>query len=111
MNDGVRLNIRPFLSASLRKGGRAGASILRWKPNIHWRKDRGEEPKSIRPVADYPWFWSCPGSGSDDDRTDFTGGPEFDGNRWNDLHYTIAAKQAARAHFRRRQGALSEVTT
>jgi len=96
INDGVRLNIRPFLSASLRKGGRAGAGILRWKPNIHWKKDRGEEPKSIRPAADYPWFWSCPGNGSDDDRTNFVGGPEFDGSRWNDLHYTRKAKERAR---------------
>ena len=56
-------------------------------------------------------FWICTVTGSDPDGTDFTGGPEFDGSRWNDLHYTIAAKQAARAHFRRRQGALSEVTT
>ena len=27
---------------------------------------------------------------------DFVGGAEFDGNRWNDLHYTRAVKQAAR---------------
>ena len=31
-----------------------------------------------------------------EDRTDFMGGPEFDGNRWNDLHYTLKAKQQAR---------------
>ena len=96
VNDGVRLNIRPFLSASLRKGGRAGAGVLRWKPNIHWKKDRGEEPKSIRPAAEYPWFWGCPGNGSEADRTDFMGGPEFDGSRWNDLHCSLKAKQAAR---------------
>lgn len=29
------------------------------------------------------------------DRTDFAGRPEFDGNRWNDSHYTNTAKNAA----------------
>jgi hypothetical protein len=27
---------------------------------------------------------------------DFTGMKDFDGNRWNDLHYTRAVKQTAR---------------
>ena len=49
INDGVRLNIRPFMRAQLRKGGRAGAGILRWKPNISWKKDRGRSPKSRGP--------------------------------------------------------------
>ena len=48
-------------------------------------------------MAEYPWFWSCPGAGLLAERTDFRGGPEFDGNRWNDLHHTNAAKRAARA--------------
>ena len=96
INDGVRLNIRPFMAVKLRKGGRKGAGILRWKPNIKWKKDRGKEPQSIRPREDFPWFWSCPGDGTDADRTDFSGGPDFDGNRWNDLHYTNATKRAAR---------------
>lgn len=48
-------------------------------------------------MAEYPWFWSCPGVGLLAERTDFLGGPEFDGNRWNDLHYTNAVKRAARA--------------
>jgi len=96
LNDGVRLNIRPFLNATLRTGGRTGAGILRWKPNINWKKDRGKEPESLRPRADFPWFWSCPGDGTLDQRTDFAGGNEFDGNRWNDLHYTNDAKRAAR---------------
>ncbi len=43
------------------------------------------------------WFWSRPGAGLLAERTDFRGGPEFDGNRWNDLHYTNAVKRAARA--------------
>jgi hypothetical protein len=96
INDGIRLNIRPFMSAGLQKGGRKGAGILRWKPNVKWGKDRGKEPESLRPKTDYPWFWSCPGNGSPEERTDFTGGETFDGNRWNDLHYTNAAKRAAR---------------
>lgn len=96
IDDGVRLNIRPFLSAALRTGGRKGAGLLRWKPNIQWSKDRGNEPQSLRPKAGFPWFWSGPASGSLDQRTDFMGGPEFDGNRWNDLHYTNAMKRKAR---------------
>ena len=34
LNDGVRLNIRPFVQAG----------ILRKKPNINWKKDRGQNP-------------------------------------------------------------------
>lgn len=96
INDGVRLNIRPFLSAELRKGGRKGAGILRWKPNIKWTKDRGTDPESIRPRDEYPWFWSCAGDGTLQERTDFRGGATFDGSRWNDLHYTTRVRRAAR---------------
>jgi predicted metal-dependent enzyme (double-stranded beta helix superfamily) len=96
IDDGVRLNIRPFMKAELRTGGRKGASLLRWKPNIHWRKDRGQEPQTLRPKPAFPWFWSCPGDAATEARTDFPGGPTFDGHRWNDLHYTRAAKEAAR---------------
>ena len=92
-DDGVRLNIRPFMADDL-SGGRKGAGILRLKPNIHWRKDRGKEPARNRDC--FPWFWSCPGNGSTPERTDFPGGAHFDGNRWNDLHYTTTAKHAAR---------------
>ena len=84
------------MSVELRKGGRKGAGILRWKPNVKWNKDRGKEPQSLRPKEDFPWFWSCPGDGSLEERTDFMGGDTFDGNRWNDLHYTNATKGAAR---------------
>lgn len=106
INDGVRLNIRPFLSSQLRKGGKACAGILRAKPGtIKWAKDRGKEP--TRSKGDFPWFW-----GLDDNSpamaTDFgapvAGAPpacdSFDGKRWNDLHYTRAAKEAARARHR-----------
>ena len=89
INDGVRMNIRPFLANDL-PGGRAGAGVLRWKPNIKWDKDRGTEPE--RAKSEYPWFWNW-----NEKTVDFMGaGKEPDGNRWNDCHYTIKAKQAAR---------------
>lgn len=47
-NDGVRLNIRPFLSVP--DVGKRGAGILRDKPNIKWEKDRGAD------VASAPWY-------------------------------------------------------
>ena len=107
INDGVRLNIRPFLRAELRKGGRRGAGLLRAKPNIKWTKDRGKEPQHLRapngnktreyrPQSEFPWFWSCPGDGPESDRTNFLGSSAFDGARWNDLHYTSVAKRTAR---------------
>ena len=107
-NDGVRLNLRPFLSAELARGGRAGAGVLRWKPNVAWGKDRGKEPASLRPRDEFPWFWSGPGGGTVDERTDFRGGEEFDGNRWNDLHYTNAVKRAARADIASAPGRVAE---
>lgn len=54
LNDGVRLNIRPFVTAG----------VLRTKFTINWKKDRGKNPD--------------------------------DSERLNDLHFTIAEKQAAR---------------
>lgn len=87
LNDGVRVNIRPFLMA--KDVARKGAGIVRFKPSIKWDKDRGKEP--MRAKSDFPWFW-----GWDEATPDFTGGPDFDGNRWNDCHYTSASKRAAR---------------
>ena len=87
INDGVRINIRPFMSVPDVKKKRAG--ILREKPKIKWEKDRGKEPQ--RSKEEYPWFW-----GWDEKSVDFTGGPEFKGERFNDCHYTLAAKQRAR---------------
>jgi hypothetical protein len=87
INDGVRMNIRPFLSVPDVKG--KGAGILRGKPKIKWEKDRGKEPQ--RSKEDYPWFWSW-----DEKTTDFTGGPEFKGERFNDCHYTVESKRQAR---------------
>jgi hypothetical protein len=51
----------------------------------------------LRPQADYPWFWSCDPEKNIAHQTDFMGGRAFMGERWNDLHYTLAAKNAARA--------------
>ncbi len=87
INDGVRINVRPFLMANLSRG-KKGTGLFRAKPNIKWEKDRGTEPQ--RDKEDYPWFWGWDGS------VDFMGGPEFDGNRWNDCHYTTEAKRKAR---------------
>ena len=85
LNDGVRLNLRPFLTA--KDLGKKGSGILRSKPNVKWDKDRGTEPQ--RPKADFPWFWceSEPG-------TDPEGGRTFTGHRWNDVHLSLAFKKA-----------------
>ncbi|MBL9158387.1 MAG: hypothetical protein JNJ70_12995 [Verrucomicrobiales bacterium] len=88
LNDGVRLNARPFLATDLSRGSK-GAGLFRAKVNIQWKKDRGNEP--AREKEDFPWFWTW-----DEKTQDFAGGGKFDGNRWNDLHYTTAFKQAAR---------------
>ena len=73
LNDGVRLNIRPFMTAG----------ILRKNPNVKWTKDRGTEPK--REEDEYPWFWK---NGA------------FAGDRVNDCHLSNARKQAAREQER-----------
>ena len=77
-NDGVRLNLRPFLAADL-PGGRKGAGILRSKPNVHWRKDRGREP--FREQGRFPWFWRD---------------GEFTGERVNDVHLPTVEKLKCR---------------
>jgi hypothetical protein len=98
INDGVRINIRPFMTAKPLGARAKGACILRTTPKIKWDKDRGKEPQ--RPRDDFPWFWGWDPDNKDDQR-DFGGrGKEPDGNRWNDLHYTRAIKQAARARAR-----------
>ena len=78
INDGVRLNISSFMTSKLRRGIR-GAGILRVKPNLHWKKDRGKEP--IRDKAQFPWIWS---SG------------KFIGDRVNRSNHTIAENRAVR---------------
>ncbi len=66
LNDGVRLNIRPFMKAE----------VLRYnkKPqlNITWGKDRGKDVESA------PWYHL------------------FNGDRINDYHLSLEEKQAAR---------------
>ena len=88
INDGVRINIRPFMAVDI-PGGRKGAGILRWGPKVKWTKDRGKEPKRLR--DEYPWFW-----GWDEQTPDFPGDDTFTGDRWNDCHYTNEAKHKAR---------------
>lgn len=78
INDGVRMNIRPFMADDV-PGGKKGAGVLRWKPNIKWSKDRGTEPRRKR--EEYPWFWD---------------GNEFTGDRVNDVHLTLEEKKTAR---------------
>lgn len=78
INDGVRLNIRPFMAQDI-PGGKKGAGILRTKPNIHWKKDRGKEP--MRDQEPFPWFWNA---------------GKFTGERLNDIHLTNEEKQTAR---------------
>lgn len=70
LNDGVRLNIRPFMTGPDLK--KRGAGILREKPNIHWKKDRGKDVESA------PWFHL------------------FQGERINDHHLSREEKEVAR---------------
>ena len=90
LNDGVQMNIRPFMSAKPLGARKKGACILRSTPRIKWDKDRGKELQ--RPRGQFPWFW-----GWDEQTADFAGTKAFDGNRWNDLHYSRSFKEAARA--------------
>jgi hypothetical protein len=78
LNDGVRMNIRPFMATDL-PGGKKGAGLLRSKPNIKWDKDRGKEPQ--RDKAEFPWFWQ---------------GSTATGDRVNDVHLTREQKEKAR---------------
>lgn len=89
INDGVRVNIRPWLLAKPYQAGRRDGCILRANPRMNYGKDRGKEPH--RPKEDFPWFWSW-----DEKSEDFLGGKDFDGARWNDLHYSLDTKRNAR---------------
>jgi hypothetical protein len=74
LNDGVRINIRPWIiAAKLYKATKTG--ILRFQPNIKYPKDRGKEP--FRDRNEFPWFKSSP-------------------DRVNDRHLTLEEKKAAR---------------
>ena len=85
INDGVRLNIRPFMAQDI-PGGKKAAGILRVKPNVHWKKDRGKEP--VREESQYPWFWR---------------NGKCTWERLNDLHFTVAEKRAACDRARERK--------
>jgi hypothetical protein len=94
INDGLRMNIRPLRAAKPLEARAKGASILRTMPKIKWEKDRGKEPQ--RPRDNFPWLWCW------DERTEnFDGGKAFDGNRWNDLHYSRSFKEAARTRSKK----------
>lgn len=76
INDGVRMNIRPFMTAP--DVAKKGAGVLRDKPNIKWGKDRGKDVESA------PWYKL---------------GLEHDGkegDRINDHHLSLEEKKAAR---------------
>ncbi len=66
LNDGVRLNIRPFMTAEVLRHNKKP------KLNITWDKDRGKDVESA------PWF------------------NVFIGDRINDHHLTLAEKMAAK---------------
>ncbi|MFN3736793.1 Eco57I restriction-modification methylase domain-containing protein [Hydrogenophaga sp.] len=66
LNDGVRLNIRPFMTAEVLRHNKKS------KLNITWDKDRGKDVESA------PWFKT------------------FGGDRINHHHLTVAEKQRAR---------------
>ncbi|WP_164962559.1 Eco57I restriction-modification methylase domain-containing protein [Rubrivivax sp. JA1026] len=66
LNDGVRLNIRPFMTAEVLRHNKKP------KLNITWDKDRGKDVESA------PWFET------------------FGGDRINDHHLTVAEKLRAR---------------
>jgi len=86
LNDGIRQNIRPFILAG--DIGKRGAGLFRNVPLKLKEKDRGTEP--TRSKSDYPWFW-C----KEDPGIDPSGGEEFVGDRWNNVHITLAAKKAS----------------
>lgn len=66
LNDGIRLNIRPFITAEVLRHNKKP------KLNITWDKDRGKDVESA------PWF------------------KVFSGVRINDYHLTVAEKKKAR---------------
>lgn len=77
LKDGIRPNIGPFLADDI-PGGRKGAGIMRSRPNVHWRRDRGKEP--LREELAFPWFWRA---------------GRFTGERVNDRHFSNIEKRAA----------------
>ena len=78
LNDGVRVNIRPFMSVP--DIGKKGAGVLRDRPNIDWGKDRGRDVESAS------WFKIGPKYGG------------LEGDRINDHHLSLAEKNNARTN-------------
>ncbi|MDR1080790.1 MAG: SAM-dependent DNA methyltransferase [Deltaproteobacteria bacterium] len=76
IDDGVRLNIRPFLMPP--DLSRKGAGIMRDRPNVKYDKDRGKDAETA------PWY-----------RAD-------GGDRINDRHLKLAEKEKARSGFHRK---------
>ena len=76
LNDGVRLNIRPFMRVG--DVGKKGAGVLRDKPNVKWAKDRGAD------VLSAPWHGLGPTYG------------EEKGTRINGHHLSLEDKKKAR---------------
>jgi len=76
INDGIRINVRPWLTATLAPTTKPkkDSCVLRVTPNITYGKDRGKE--SWRDKTDFPWFA---------DSTD----------RNNDIHLSLNEKRAA----------------
>lgn len=70
LNDGVRLNIRPFITAEVLRHNKKP------KLNVTWDKDRGKDVESA------PWF------------------KVFKGDRINDHHLTVAEKESAKEAHR-----------
>jgi len=93
IDDGLRLNIRPFLTARPKNPRGRDACILRVTPRVkkYAGADRGAEP--LREKEDFPWFWA---EDADVAKVDFVGGPEFRGRRYNDFHFSRMSKQRAR---------------
>jgi hypothetical protein len=77
INDGVRINIRPWLIANVAPHAKPKKtpSVLRVAPKITYGKDRGKEP--ARDKKDFPWFADS-------------------GDRTNDVHVSLDEKRAAR---------------
>jgi N-6 DNA Methylase len=82
LNDGIRVNIRPWITAAqLYSPGRKASSnggksgILRTQPNITYKRDPGNEQP--RDSLDFPWF-------------------EGTNDRRNDVHLSLQEKREAR---------------
>lgn len=80
LNDGIRLNIRPFMSVP--DVSKKGAGILRDKPNINWNKDRGTDVESA------PWYKPDPKK--------YPNYKGKEGERINDHHLSLKQKMEAR---------------